>query len=127
MTLLDLDQAAANKSSDKCCCPPLLYTQLDNIMPLNSFASWRDRKTTPLVDQILPLVADRGALGISRGELGRLVDLERDTLDALLDGFVRAGMLVLSNMNGVRIYRKADGSSQASALQLSNEPPSMLR
>jgi DNA-binding IclR family transcriptional regulator len=97
-------------------------------MPLRSLASWRrDRNQVPVADQILPIIAQRGAQGISRGELGRLVDLERDTLDALLDGFVRAGMLVLSNMNGVRIYRKADGSSQASALQLSNEPPSMLR
>jgi hypothetical protein len=75
-------------------------------MPLQSYTSWRDRKTIPLADMILPLVAERGALGISRGDIGRLVDLERDTLDELLDGFVRAGMLVVSNVNGVRIYRR---------------------
>lgn len=75
-------------------------------MPLRSFHSWRDRNLVPVADTILPLVAQRGAQGISRGEIGRLVDLDRDVLDELLDGFVRAGMLVLSNMNCVRTYRR---------------------
>lgn len=77
-------------------------------MPLNSLTSWRHkRELLPHADRLLPLVAQRGALGISRGELGRLVDLHRDTLDELLDGFVRAGLLTLTVVNGVRVYRQA--------------------
>lgn len=87
-------------------CLSLLYNRLDTIMPLHSFKSWRDRRTTPLADTIMPLVAQRGDLGISRGEIGRLVDLQRDTLDNLLDGFVRAGLLTMTVVNGLRFYRR---------------------
>ena len=74
---------------------------------LRSLASWRrDRRTTPLADTILPLVARYGPHGITRGDIGRLVPLERDTLDNLLDGFVRAGLLTMTDVNGVRVYRR---------------------
>lgn len=43
---------------------------------------------------------------MSRGEIGRLIELERDLLDELLYGFVRAGLLVFSSVNGVRFYRQ---------------------
>ena len=87
-------------------CSTLLYTQLNRFMPLRTFHTWRNRETIPLADQIVPIIAQRGAQGMSRGEIGRLVPLERDTLDDLLDGFVRAGMLVVTDVNGVRAYRR---------------------
>jgi hypothetical protein len=76
-------------------------------MTLRSFKSWRDRETIPLADRIMPIIAQRGAQGMSRGEIGRIVDLERDVLDQLLDGLVRFGLLIMTDMNGVRYYRQA--------------------
>ncbi len=44
---------------------------------------------------------------MSRGELGRAIELERDTLDSLLDGLVQFGLLTMADVNGVRFYRQA--------------------
>jgi len=75
---------------------------------LRSLATWRrDRETIPLADQIVPLVAQAGPQGITRGEIGHAVGLDREVLDQLLDGLVRFGLLVVTDLNGVRVYRQA--------------------
>ena len=76
-------------------------------MPIQSFAGWLDRRdhAVPIADQIVPLIAQAGPQGISRGHLGRLLDMERDALDELLDGLVRFGLLRMTVENGVRVFR----------------------
>lgn len=75
---------------------------------LRSLASWRrDRDQIPLADRIVPIIAQTGPRGMSRGELGRVIELERDTLDSLLDGLIRFGLLRMTVENGVRFYRQA--------------------
>jgi hypothetical protein len=75
-----------------------------------SFKSWvRHRHglddLTPEADKVLPLVAGAGPTGIARRELGHAIDLDRDVLDELLAGLVRAGLLSVTVEGGVPIYR----------------------
>ena len=73
----------------------------------HSFASFLDRRNQaiPEADRIVPIIAQTGARGMSRGELGGVIGLERDSLDALLDGLVQFGLLTMAQVHGVRVYR----------------------
>ena len=71
-----------------------------------SFRSWLRRRQSslndlmPAADKIVPLVARAGMTGVTRQQLGHALDLERDTLDELLAGLVRLGMLTVTD--GIR-------------------------
>lgn len=86
---------------------PTLHT----IMDVHSFHSWlqqRDREQRqhiPAADKVVPLVAQAGAGGMTRSKIGGVIDLERDTLSALLDSLVRFGLLTVSQENGIQVYR----------------------
>jgi hypothetical protein len=55
----------------------------------------------------VPLVAQAGTRGLTRREVGNGIGLEPGVLDDLLAALVRAGMLYVSAVNGVRVYRAA--------------------
>ena len=60
-------------------------------MPLPPFSTWVQRREVkiPDADRLIPLIA--ASNGISRGEIGAAIKLDRDVLDALLAGFVWSG------------------------------------
>lgn len=75
-----------------------------------TFETWFRRHRSlnhlaPEADKILPLVADAGETGMSRRQLGHALDLDRETVDELLDGLVRAGLLVVTYEDGLPVYR----------------------
>jgi hypothetical protein len=76
-------------------------------MPVLSFHSWLDYRdrTTPLADKIVPMVAQAGIRGMTRGQIGSVIGLDRDVLDALLNGLVRFGQLAVALEDDVRVYR----------------------
>jgi hypothetical protein len=73
----------------------------------SSFKSWerRRRHLAPEADRILPLVAAAGTAGMNRFQLGNAVDLNRETLDQLLAGLVGIGLLTVTWVQGVPVYR----------------------
>ncbi len=75
-------------------------------MALPPFSSWIQKQQIkpPEADRLVPLIAQAGAAGISRGEIGRAIALDRDVLDEFLDGLVRAELLRIVDRGGVRIY-----------------------
>lgn len=77
-------------------------------MPLPPYSDWLQRRQVkPLeADRILPLIAN-APQGISRGEIGKAIKLDRDVLDSFLDGLVRVGVVRVDLVNGIRIYRAA--------------------
>jgi hypothetical protein len=85
------------------------------ILEMNAvdFASWvqrRDRERrehVPVADLIVPLIAQAGDAGRTRGEIGKSVgdDLDRDALDALLAGLVEFGLLTVARENGIEVFR----------------------
>ena len=76
-------------------------------MALAPFSSWIQRRqiTIPEADKLLPLIAHSGRTGISRGELGKAITLDRQVLDEFLDGLVRIGVVQITDKNGIRVYR----------------------
>ena len=74
-------------------------------MPLPPFSSWIQKQQVkpPEADRLLPLIA--ASNGISRGELGAAIKLDRDVLDDLLNGLVRFGLLTVVDQDGLRVYR----------------------
>ena len=76
-------------------------------MPLPAFSSWVQKRQIkpPEADRLSPLIVQAGQQGISRGEIGRAIALDRDALDALLDGLVQFGQLRIDVLNGSRVYR----------------------
>ena len=83
------------------------------IMNAVDFASWvkrRDRERrehVPVADLVVPLVAQAGQAGMTRGEVGKAVgdDLDRDALDDLLAGLVEFGLLTVAKENGLQVFR----------------------
>lgn len=65
----------------------------------------------PQADKVVPLIAGAGPDGIARRELGHAVRLDRQVLDELLAGLVRAGLLSVTWENGVPVYRSASVGS----------------
>src|SRR5690606_18965725 len=76
-------------------------------MSLPPFASWIQRRQIhiPESDKLLPLIAQAGAVGITRAEIGKAITLERDVLDSFLNGLVQVGVLTVSVENGIRKFR----------------------
>ena len=58
------------------------------------FIQWlhqRQRKQqdyVPEPDKVMPLIAQAGARGMTRSQVGKVIDLDRDTLSASLDGLL---------------------------------------
>ena len=79
-------------------------------MDVHSFHSWlqqRDREQhdhIPAADKVVPLVAQAGQRGMSRSEIGKVIDLERDDLDRLLAGLVQFGLLRVTRLNGFQVF-----------------------
>lgn len=79
-------------------------------MSISPFRSWARRRQgrdelTPEADKVVPLVAQAGQRGMTRGEIGGVIDLDREALDALLAGLVRFGLLAVTWENGVQVFR----------------------
>lgn len=74
-------------------------------MRIPQFSSWLQRRQIkmPEADRLIPLISQAG--GMNRGQIGGLIDLDRDTLDELLNGLVRFGQLRIDVENGIRVYR----------------------
>ena len=72
-----------------------------------SFHNWMRRRhhLAPEADRILPLLKAASTMGMSRKQIGNAVDLDRDTLDALLGAMVSAGMLLFSWEARGPVYR----------------------
>lgn len=84
--------------------------KINNNMPLPHFSSWlkyREIKQ-PEADRLVPIITQAGPQGMTRGQIGGLIALERDALDELLDGFVRFGQLRIDVEDGIRVYRAAN-------------------
>jgi hypothetical protein len=80
---------------------------------IHDFQSWlhqRDRQNhdhIPVADKVLPLIAQAGQAGLTRGEIGKLVgdSFDRDALDDLLAGLVEFGLLTVARENGLFVFR----------------------
>ena len=71
-----------------------------------SFKSWEWRRhLTPEADRVLPLIASAWQAGMTRGQIGNVVGLDRDILDQLLAGMVQVGVLTVAWEDGVPVYR----------------------
>lgn len=76
-------------------------------MSLPPFTTWIQRRQIhiPESDKLLPLVAHAGQQGMSRAEIGKAINLERNVLDSFLNGLVQVGVLTVSVEHGVRTFR----------------------
>ena len=77
-------------------------------MPLPPFSSWIQKQQIkqPEADRLLPLIT-AAPDGISRGELGKAIKLDRQVLDEFLDGLVAVGVVRVDLVNGIKTYRTA--------------------
>ena len=84
-----------------------------NMTP-QSFLAWvqrRDqeaREHVPEVEKIVPFVQDTPR-GQARAEITGAIDLDRDTLTAALDAFVRFGLLTMRREGGIDIFQARNG------------------
>jgi len=83
-----------------------------NVYDFHSWLHQRDRQRhdhLPVADKVLPLIAQAGQAGMTRGEIGKAVgdDLDRDALDDLLAGLVEFGLLAVTRENGLLLFRAA--------------------
>lgn len=81
-----------------------------NVCDFHSWVHQRDRQQhghAPVADKVLPLIAQAGRRGMTRGEVGKAVgdDLDRDALDGLLAGLVEFGLLAVTRENGLLVFR----------------------
>ena len=58
-------------------------------------------------DLVLPLIAQAGHAGMTRGEIGTAIgdDLDHDALEELLGGLVEFGLLTVAKENGLQVFR----------------------
>ena len=78
-----------------------------DIYTFNSWVQSRDRERhdhIPAADKVLPLIAQAGQRGMSRSEIGKVIELDRDDLDALLAGLVQFGLLRVTRLNGFQVF-----------------------
>lgn len=67
----------------------------------------------PEADKIVPLVAQAGSRGMARGEIGRVIELDREVLDELLAALVSVGLLTASVEDGYQVFRAGVGGKVA--------------
>lgn len=86
-------------------------------MDIYSFNAWvrrrdQERKEhVPEVEKIIPFVQARPR-GRARAEIAGAIDLDRDTLSAVLDAFVRSGLLVVRREGGIEIFQARTGAGR---------------
>jgi CRP-like cAMP-binding protein len=83
-----------------------------NVYDFNSWVQRRDRERrehVPEVDRIIPLVQAAPG-GRTRAEIGGAIDLDRETLSAVLDAFVRSGLLLVRRQDGIEVYQARAGA-----------------
>lgn len=75
-----------------------------------SFKAWekRRRNLAPEADQVLPMIAASGRVGMTRMQIGHAVDLDRDVLNQLLRGMIGMGLLTVAWEDSVPVYRTTD-------------------
>lgn len=83
-----------------------------NVYDFHTWLHQRDRQRRehiPAADLVVPLVAQAGQDGMTRGEIAKAVgdDLDRDALDDLLAGLVEFGLLTATRENGLLVFRAA--------------------
>lgn len=66
------------------------------------------RERIPEVEKVIPLIQS-SPRGRTRAEITKGVDLERDTLSAVLDSFVKSGLLVVRREGGILVYQAKAG------------------
>ena len=101
------------------CCSVIKDVACAYILEMNvvDFQTWvqrRDREQrehVPEVDKIIPLVQAVPG-GRARAEIAGAIDLDRDTLSAVLDAFVRSGLLTVRRENGIEIYQARAGAGR---------------
>ena len=81
-----------------------------NIYDFHSWLRQRDRQQhdhVPVADKVVPLIAQAGHAGMTRGEIGKAIgdDVDRDALDDLLAGLVEFGLLKVEKQNGIQLFR----------------------
>lgn len=77
-----------------------------------SYALRRDRERrehVPEVEKIIPLIQS-SPRGRTRAEITKAVDLERETLSAVLDAFVQSGLLAVRREGGILVYQARPGA-----------------
>lgn len=72
------------------------------------FSDWLEARTQrpqiPETTRLLHLIAQAGAAGIRRRDLGRAITLDRDVLDDILAAMVAAGQIEVAEVGGERGY-----------------------
>jgi hypothetical protein len=73
----------------------------------HSFTSWQKRRQhlAPEAEKILPLVVGAGTAGMTRKQLGNVIELDREVLDELLAEMVQIGLLTVMWRDGMPVYR----------------------
>jgi hypothetical protein len=78
---------------------------VDNPM-ISSFKSWEQRRHfAPEAERILPLVVGAGTTGMTRKQLGNVIQLDREVMEELLAGMVEIGLLAVMWRDGMPVYR----------------------
>jgi hypothetical protein len=84
------------------------------------FAFSRRRQTrddlTPESDKVVPLIAQAGQKGMTRAEIGGVIDLDREVLDSLLLSLLKFNILSLSTNHRGPVYRIRTGLAGLSRL-----------
>jgi hypothetical protein len=85
-----------------------------NVVDFQSWVQRRDRERrehVPEMDRIIPLVKAAPG-GRAKAEIAGAIDLDRDTLSAVLDAFVRSGLLVMRRQGGIEVYQASAGAAR---------------
>jgi hypothetical protein len=67
---------------------------------------WQTLNALPAHQRLMLLLSMAGQQGMSRGNIGSLVDLPAEELNDLLVALVKGGELALMDRNGKRVYRR---------------------
>jgi hypothetical protein len=83
-----------------------------NVVDFQTWVQRRDRERRehiPEVDKIVSVVQAAPA-GRSRTDIGKAINLDRDTLSATLAAFVQAGLLTVRWEGGIEVYQAGHGA-----------------
>ena len=75
-------------------------------MALQPFTTWiqNHQVRIPEHDRLVPLIKQAGSQGLTRAEIGKAINMDRDFLDEFLAGLVQAGVLRVVDQNGMRTF-----------------------
>ena len=77
---------------------------------METFSGWVQKRNgddvhIPEADRVVPMVTAAGPTGVTRRRLGHAINLEPDALDSLLDGLCQSGLLTMTLINGIKVFR----------------------